>query len=189
MADIQSQSSASSDDGSSDAGPSAPPAPPAPIEPTPTCARCVIRLILDPTERCILHQPNQRAIAMEADTKCTYCQVQRARCYKCPSALKPEILELQQRAQDYNTWVDGQNLLSPALRSTWVLPTTVPAVSPANAPNAYKELLRAHKVVAIGINRAQRRISGWRGLREVQRNYLLRLDPAARNGGSHGYWW
>ncbi|TEY59419.1 hypothetical protein BOTCAL_0193g00210 [Botryotinia calthae] len=183
MADIQSQSSASSDDASSDAGS------PAPIEPTPTCARCVVRLILDPTERCILHQPTQQAITMGADTKCTYCRAQRARCLKCPSSLKPEIIELQQRARDYNTWVDGQNLLSPALRSTWVLPTTVPAVSPANAPDVYKELLRAHKVVATGNGRAQRRISGWRFMRHVQRNCLLRLDPVVRNGDNRGYWW
>ncbi|KAF5867567.1 uncharacterized protein Bfra_010542 [Botrytis fragariae] len=171
MADIQPQSPDSGDDSGSDTGS------PTPIEPTPTCSRCVIRLVLDPTERCVLHQPTQHALTMGADTKCTYCQAQRARCYKCPSALKPEILELQQRAQDYNTWVNGQSLLPPAQRSTWVLPTTVPAVSPSNAPDVYKELLRAHKVVAIGINRAQRGISGWKTMRNVTRNSIMRLDP------------
>ncbi|TGO27674.1 hypothetical protein BPAE_0038g00200 [Botrytis paeoniae] len=183
MADIQPQSPDSGDDSGSDAGA------PATIEPTPTCSRCVIRLILDPTANCVLHQPTQRAIAMGADTKCTYCRAQRARCYKCPSALKPEILELQERAQDYNTWVDGQSLLPPAQHSTWVLPTTVPNVSPSNAPDVYKELLRAHKVVAIGIGRAQRGISGWRTMRNVTRNSIMRIDPVVRNGDNRGYWW
>ncbi|KAF7951771.1 hypothetical protein EAE96_007069 [Botrytis aclada] len=126
---------------------------------------------------------------MGADTKCTYCQDQRGRCWKCPSALKPEILELQRRAQDYNAWVDGQNLLPPALRRTWVLPKPVPTRCPKNAPDVYKELHRAHKVVAIGISRAQRRISGWKTLRDVTKNTIMRLDPVVRNGGNHGYWW
>ncbi|KAF7912560.1 uncharacterized protein EAF01_001581 [Botrytis porri] len=183
MAGIQSQSPASDGDYDSDADV------PVPIEPTPTCARCVTKLVLDPTSQCILHQPTRRAVAMRSDTKCRYCQVQRARCYKCPSALKPEILELQQRAQDYNTWVDGQNLLPPAQRSTWVLPTTVPAACPSNAPDVYKELHRAQKVVVAGIKGAQKRISGWRTMRNVIRNSIMRLDPVVRNGDNRGYWW
>ncbi|KAF7950743.1 uncharacterized protein EAE97_002295 [Botrytis byssoidea] len=164
--------------------------PPAPIEPTPTCVRCVSKVALDPTSRCILHQASRRAIAMKADAKCTYCRDQRGRCLKCPSALKPEILELQQRAQDYNTWVDGQNLLPPALRSTWVLPKkTVPAVCPRNAPDVYKELHRAQKVVTNGIRRAQKGVSGWKTMRDVMKNITIGLDPVVRNGDNRGYWW
>ncbi|TGO35454.1 hypothetical protein BHYA_0157g00060 [Botrytis hyacinthi] len=164
--------------------------PPAPIEPTPTCARCVMKVALDPTSRCILHQASRRAIAMKADAKCTYCRDQRGRCFKCPSALKPEILELQQRAQDYNTWVDGQNLLPPALSSTWVLPKkNVPAVCPSNAPDVYRELHRAQKVVTNGIRRAEKGISGWKTMRKGMRNIIIRLDPVVRNGDHRGYWW
>ncbi|KAF7896021.1 hypothetical protein EAF00_006036 [Botryotinia globosa] len=163
--------------------------PPAPIEPTPTCARCVKRVAIDPTARCVLFQQSQRARDAKADTKCTYCQCQRGRCLKCPSALKPEILALQQRAHDYNTWVDGQNLLPPALRSTWVLPKTVPAVCPSNAPDVYRELHRAQKVVTNGISRAQGRISGWKTMRKAMENMTIGLDPVVRNGDNRGYWW
>ncbi|KAF7931361.1 hypothetical protein BELL_0139g00010 [Botrytis elliptica] len=189
MADIQPQSPASGDDSGSDAGPPAPPAPLAPTEPTPTCARCVKRVILDPTKSCVLHQQSQRARKMNADTKCTYCQCQRARCYKCPSALKPEILELQQRARDYNTWVDGQNLLPPALRSTWVLPKKMPNPCPINAPDVYKELHRAQKVVEDGIPRAQKGISGWKTMRKGSQHEMMGLNPVVRNGDNRGYWW
>ncbi|KAF7860716.1 hypothetical protein EAF04_008234 [Stromatinia cepivora] len=146
-------------------------------------------MVADPTAFCILQEPSKRAIATNADTKCTYCHDQRARCYKCPSALQPEIWKLQQCADDYNTWQHCQDALPPALRSTWVLPANPAPKCPANAPKVYGDLHEAQAVVKLGILQAQRAIPGWNRMSEIQKNTLLKLDPVVRNGGDHGYWW
>lgn len=102
-------------------------------------------------------------------------------------------------------WQAANAGLAPALRSNWVLParplavyTDLPASDvmsvvtnwPANTPAEYKALHAAQRVVIAGVNRAQRGIAGWAQMSAIDRNNLLKLDPAVtEEDGAHGYWW
>ncbi|KAI9644824.1 hypothetical protein NHQ30_006851 [Ciborinia camelliae] len=186
MADMQVSSSA----GDAGAGSGAMPEQLRPPSVRCTCVRCIKRVVNDPGAFCVLHPLNPRRPL--ANVLCTYCHDQRARCLKCPSSIRPQILELQQRADAFLDWQRANDALPPARRLPWVLPVNPPNEYenwPAYTPNAYKALHAAQREVSLAIDRAQRAIVGWGGMTTAQKNAHLRLDPVARNGGEQGYWW